>query len=127
MSQTVRVLIADDQPRARRSLKALLATWPQVEVAAEAADGQEAVGLVAEQQPDVVLMDLRMPALDGLAATRIIKERWPGVRVIALTMYADYQAADARAAGADAFLIKGCPPDELMQAILGRGQVDDLK
>jgi|GEM_PF-2053492 len=86
-------LFADDQPRARRSLRALLATWSQVEVIGEAADGQEAVGLVAKHQPDVVLMDLRMPVLDGLAATRIIKERWPGVRVVALTMYADYGAA----------------------------------
>jgi DNA-binding NarL/FixJ family response regulator len=113
----MRVLIADDRSRSRDGLRALLATWPEVEVVGEAADGQEAVRLVEERQPNVVLMDVRMLAMDGLEATRLIKDRWPEVRVVTLTMYASYRA-DALAAGADAFLVKGCPAGELLEAIL---------
>ena len=126
MGLPMRVLIADDRPRSRDGLRALLATvrlsahgeaWPEVEVVGEAADGEEAVRLVEECRPDVVLMDVRMPAMDGLEATRFIKGRWPEVKVIVLTMYATYRA-EALAAGADAFLVKGCPAEELLEAIL---------
>ena len=117
MQHSMRVLIADDRPRSRDGLRALLATWPEVEVVGEAADGQEAVRLVEECRADVVLMDVRMPAMDGLEATRLIKDRWPEVKVVVLTMYATYRA-DALAAGADAFLVKGCPAEELLEAIL---------
>ncbi len=116
MEQRIRLVIADDRPRSRDGLRALLATWPKIEVIGEAADGREAVLLVGEHRPGVVLMDARMPVLDGLEATRLIKSRWPQVRVVVLTMYSAYQK-DAMAAGADAFLIKGCPPEELMRAI----------
>jgi DNA-binding NarL/FixJ family response regulator len=75
------------------------------------------VQLVEECRPDVVLMDARMPVMDGLEATRLIKDRWPGVKVVVLTMYASYRA-DALAAGADAFLVKGCPAGERLGAIL---------
>ena len=109
----MQILIVDDQPRARQSLKALLAVWPQVEEVREAANGQEAVHLVEEAQPDVVLMDARMPEMDGVEATRHIKARWPQVKVIVLSMYADYMA-DALAAGADAFVSKGEPPERLL-------------
>jgi DNA-binding NarL/FixJ family response regulator len=119
MGPQVRVLIADDQPRARHSLRSLLATWSEVEVVGEAADGQAAVELAGLWQPDVVLMDIRMPVLDGLAATQLIKERWPQIRVVILTMYTDHAAAEASAVGADAFLIKGKPADDLLAAILG--------
>jgi len=117
MEQCTRVLIADDRPRSRDGLKALLLTWPEVEVVGEAADGREAVGLVEESHPDVVLMDSRMPVMDGLEATRLIKGNWPEVRVIVLTLYASHRT-DALAAGADAFLVKGCPAEELLEAIL---------
>jgi len=112
----VRVLIADDRSRSRRGLKALLSTHPGIEVVGEAEDGKQALQLVEECRPDAVLMDAKMPAMDGLTATRLIKERWPEVRVVVLTMYGA-RRADAEAAGADAFLVKGCLIDELLGAI----------
>ena len=116
MVKRMQILVVDDQPRARRSLKALLATWPQVEGIREAANGREAVGLVEEYRPDVVLMDARMPEMDGLQATRFIKARWPQVKVIMLSMYADY-LDEALAAGADAFVSKGEPPEKLLTTL----------
>jgi DNA-binding NarL/FixJ family response regulator len=115
--RSVRILIADDQRPTRQGLKALLALWPRVEVVDEAADGQECVALVAESHPDVVLMDMRMPVMDGLEATRRIKSQWPEIKVIGLSMYPTYRA-QAHAAGADAFLLKGCAAEELQAAIV---------
>jgi DNA-binding NarL/FixJ family response regulator len=112
-----RVLIADDRPRSRSGLRAVLDLRPEIVVVGEATDGQEAVRLVEDLQPDVVLMDARMPAMNGVEATQLIKERWPEIRVIVLTLYAGYRA-DALAAGADAFLIKGSPREDLLKAIL---------
>lgn len=117
VERPVRILIADDRPTTRRSLKALLTQFAQVEVVGEAADGQESVDLVAKCKPDVVLMDMQMPVMDGLEATRRIKQQWPEVRVIALTIYTKYRA-QALAAGADAFLLKDGAPDKLADAIL---------
>lgn len=129
MGQRVRVVIADDQSQTRQGLQALLTAaglerpdvlngaWPEIEVVGGAADGWEAVQLVERYQPDVVLMDVRMPGLDGLGATRLIKARWPQVKVIVLTMYADCRA-EALAAGADGVLLKGCPSEALLAAVL---------
>lgn len=110
-------MITDDQQPTRRGLKALLNFAPQIEVVGEAANGQEAVQLVAEYRPDVVLMDMQMPVMDGLQATRLIKSQWPEIKVIALTIYPTYRA-EAFRAGVDAFLLKGCTPEVLQVTIL---------
>ena len=119
MEQQVRVLIADDQGATRQGLRALLSLCPQVAVVGEAIDGREAVNMVAKCQPDVVLMDMQMPVMDGLEATRCIKERWPAVRVIALTMYPGYRVK-AVAVGVDAFLLKGSATEVLQNTILAQ-------
>ncbi len=116
MVEGLQVLIVDDQPRARRSLKALLATCSQVEMAREAVDGRDALASVEERLPDVILMDARMPEMDGLQATRLIKTKWPQVKVIVLSMYAEYMD-EALAAGADAFVSKGAPADRLLATL----------
>jgi DNA-binding NarL/FixJ family response regulator len=114
-----KVLIADDNLRARFGLRALLTLRPGIELVGEAANGLEAVDMVRDRQPDVVLMDTRMPLLDGLQATRQIKDQWPQVRIVTVSMYIAHRA-EAEAAGADAFLLKGCPAEELLAAILDR-------
>jgi DNA-binding NarL/FixJ family response regulator len=119
MKRQVRVLIADDQGPTRQGLRALLSLCPQVEIVAEAIDGRAAVDLVATRQPDVVLMDMQMPVMDGLEATRQIKEQWPEVKVIALTMHPKYRV-EAVAAGIDAFLLKGTSTGALLDIILAQ-------
>jgi DNA-binding NarL/FixJ family response regulator len=118
MTIKTRVLIADDRRRSRSGLRAVLALRPEIEIVGEAVDGEEAVRLVEKYRPDVVLMDARMPVMDGLEATRLIKERWPEIRVVVLTIHPSCRT-DALAAGADVFLVKGCPAGELLAAITG--------
>jgi len=117
MSEPIRILVVDDQPRARQSLKILLATCPQVKEVREAALAREAVRLIQESQPDVVLMDVQMPEMNGLQATRLVKAQWPQVKIIILTLYAEY-AAEAQAAGADAFICKGEPAGKLLTTLI---------
>jgi len=119
IEQPTRVLIADDRPQSRNGLKALLATWSEVEVVGEATNGQEALQLVEECRPEVVLMDAIMPVMDGLEATGLIKDRWPEVKVIVLTIHSSLRA-EALTVGADSFLIKGCPAVDLLKAILNQ-------
>lgn len=119
MIERCRVLIADDNVRARFGLRVLLSLRPEIEVVGEAGDGFEAVDMVRDRRPDVALMDVRMPLLDGLEATQQMKARWPQVRIILTSMVASHRAK-ALAAGADMFLPKGCPTEELLAAILGR-------
>ena len=95
----------------------MLTLYPEVELVGEAADGQEAVRMVRECWPDVVLMDMQMPVLDGVNATKWIKLQWPGVKIVGLTMHGMYED-EAVAAGVDAFLIKGCSAETLITAIL---------
>lgn len=116
MVKTLRILIVDDQRRARKSLKALLATRFQLADTCEAVNGIEAVRCVEECKPDIVLMDAQMPEMDGVEATRIIKEKSPHTPVIMLSMYTEYQAASL-AAGADVFISKGEPPERLLEAL----------
>lgn len=116
MSQPMRVFIADDSPYARTGLRALLATWPEIVVVGEADNGEEALRQVAECMPDVVLMDLHMPVLDGVQATRLLKQRWPAITVIVMTMYASEQSV-ALEAGADTFLVKGGSSKRLLLAL----------
>jgi DNA-binding NarL/FixJ family response regulator len=114
----VRVLIADDHPVFRDGLASLLATQPGVVVVATAADGAEAVALAAEHAPDVVVMDLQMPELNGIEATRRLAETMPGVRVLVFTMgEEDGTVLAAMRAGARGYLVKGASQDEVARAI----------
>ncbi|MEU9607041.1 response regulator transcription factor [Streptomyces sp. NPDC048057] len=116
----IRVLLADDQLLVRAGFRALLDAQRDIEVAGEASDGAEAVRLVGEVRPDVVLMDVRMPVLDGLAATRRITEdgRFEGVKVVILTTFElDEYVFEAIRAGASGFLVKDTEPDELLRAV----------
>lgn len=112
---TVRVAIADDQTLVRAGFRMIVEAQPDMEIAGEAADGQEAIDLVSRERPDVVLMDIRMPNLDGIAATRRVAQQ---TRVVILTTYElDEYVFDALAAGASAFLLKAAPPEDLVRAI----------
>ena len=117
---TIRVIVADDQPLLRTGFKALIAAAPDLEVVGEAGDGREAVRLARAAQADVVLMDIRMPVLDGIAATRLITqdEDLAGVRVLILTTFEiDEYVFEALRAGASGFLGKSAEADELLNAI----------
>ncbi|MGW0713044.1 response regulator [Streptomyces sp. NPDC002643] len=117
---TIRVLLADDQALLRSAFRVLVESEPDMEVVGEASDGAEAVRLAKETRPDIVLMDIRMPGTDGLAATRLISEdpALAQVRVVILTTFEvdDYVVRSLRA-GASGFLGKGSEPDELLNAI----------
>jgi DNA-binding NarL/FixJ family response regulator len=113
-----RLLIADDRARTRRALRAVLATRAGFELIGEAADGEEALAAVERLRPDIIILDIRMPRLDGVTATRQIKARWPHIRVVAHSL-AEELRADALAAGADAFVAKGAPVRELFEALDG--------
>jgi DNA-binding NarL/FixJ family response regulator len=115
---SVRVLIADDQALVRAGFAKLLESEPAVTVVGEAADGREALEAVRRVRPDVVLMDIRMPGLDGLEATRRLSEAGAAARVLILTTFdLDEYVYDALRAGASGFLLKDAPPDELLAAI----------
>ncbi len=117
-TQPIRVLIVDDHAMVRKGLITFLKNKPELQLAGEAADGREAIELVEKLQPDVVLMDLVMPELGGVAATRAIHQRWPHVQVIALTSFQEKQLVqDALQAGAIGYLLKNVSGDELADAI----------
>jgi DNA-binding NarL/FixJ family response regulator len=114
----IKVLLADDHPVVREGLRTMLATVPDIEVVAEASDGLEAIDKVNECHPDVVLMDLRMPNMEGLEATKRIRSQFPSTAVIVLTIYDnDAYIVDAVKAGAVGYLLKDTSRDLLIHAI----------
>jgi DNA-binding NarL/FixJ family response regulator len=113
----IRIILADNRASNRRGLKAILAFESKIVIVGEAADGNEAVQLVEEHQPDLVLMDIHMPKMDGLIATQKIKSTWPDVKIILYSVYPGYQE-EAKLAGADIFLIKGSPAATPAEVIL---------
>jgi len=119
-SSMIRVVLADDQALVRAGFRALLDAQEDIEVVGEAGDGEEAVRLAAELTPDIVFMDIRMPGVDGLSATRMIVavERLAGVRVVILTTFGlDEYVFEAIRSGASGFLVKDTEPKELVQAV----------
>lgn len=120
----LKVLIVDDVAQVRQELGNILPLVGDIEIVGEAADGCEAVRQAEALEPQVILMDLEMPVMDGYEATRQIKARYPSCRVIALSVHA-YEAAQQKAAraGVDGFIVKGAPVETLVQAILERKEI----
>lgn len=118
MGEGYSLIIAEDHTLLREGLKSLLQSIPHLVVAGEASDGQMVVELCERQQPDLVLMDLSMPLMDGVQATRLIKKKHPGVRVLVLTVHGagEYVYA-ALAAGADGYVLKDASNDEFILAV----------
>ena len=114
----IRAVIADDSPHALAALRALLATWPACEVVGQAVTGHAALALIEQQRPDLALLDVKMPVPDGLAATRLIKTRWPSVKVVLLSIDEAYRT-EAGAAGADAFIGKALAAERLLPTLGG--------
>ena len=119
MTPPIGVLIADDQPMVRAGLRMILELEPDIDIVGEAADGEEAVSLAAQTAPDVILMDVRMPHLDGLEATRrIVRGREDGPRVLILTTFdLDAYVYEALQSGASGFVLKDIQPEKLVDAI----------
>jgi DNA-binding NarL/FixJ family response regulator len=118
MKQIIKILLVDDQALFREGLRILLTSQPDFDVVAEAANGEEALRQAAIHRPDVVLMDLRMPVLDGVAATRRMHELYPACRVIALTTFdEDEYIFEGLRAGAFGYLLKDVPSQKLFEAI----------
>ncbi len=116
----MKVLICDDQAIVRDGLEMLLKLEPDIEVIGTATDGAAAVDMVASKNPEIVLMDLKMPIMNGVEATRRIKAKYPDVRVLVLTTYADDEwVFDAIRAGAAGYLLKDTPRDDVVKAIRG--------
>jgi len=116
--ETIRILIADDHQLFRDGLKALILSAPETEVVAEAATGDETVTLAAEHRPDVILMDIQMPGLNGIEATRKIVEANPEVGILMVTMFDDdHNVFAAMRAGARGYVLKGARHDEMLRAI----------
>jgi len=121
----IRVLICDDQEMVCEGLRAILKSAPGIEVVGVAHDGAQALDLVSQAQPNLVLMDLKMPAMNGIQATRLLHERYPQVRVLVLTTYdADEWVFDAIRSGAAGYLLKDTPREALIAAVKGTVEGD---
>jgi two-component system response regulator NreC len=126
MSNRIRVLIADDHTIVRSGLRLLLEAEPDIDVVGEALEGQQALNLVEKHLPDIVLMDIAMPGMDGLEATRRIVAGWPQVKVLVLTMHrSDEYFFEMIKAGASGYILKGAETSDLINAVrvVGRGEV----
>lgn len=112
------ILIVDDHPTLREGLRSLLSSQPDFDIVGEAADGQEAIDSVARHHPDLVLMDISMPRMDGIAATREIKRKWPETKILAFTVHntPEYITATLNA-GADGYILKDSTRDKLISSI----------
>lgn len=114
----IKVLIADDQELIRESLKIILNSKPDIEVTDAVADGLEVIRSVRENRPDIILLDIRMPRLDGVSCTKIIKEGYPDIKIIILTTFDDDEYVfNALKYGASGYLLKGISMDSLVEAI----------
>ncbi|MCP8969617.1 response regulator [Ectobacillus ponti] len=114
----IRVLIADDHHMVRRGLAFFLGTQPDITIVGEAADGKQAVQLAGELVPDMILMDLVMPGMDGIQATKLIKQQHPGIKIMMLTSFSDQEhVIPALEAGASGYQLKDIEPDELARCI----------
>lgn len=118
LSKSIRVMLVDDHTMVRRGLATFLKVYPDLELAGEAGSGEEAIQLCAQALPDVILMDLMMPDMDGATATRLIRQKHPQVQVIALTSFIEQETVqNALQAGAIGYLLKDVSADELARAI----------
>jgi two-component system response regulator NreC len=119
MDKKNRILIADDNPVLREELKSVLSPIPILDIVGEAADGLEAINLVEGLHPDLVLMDLSMPRMGGIDATREIKKKWPVTKILVFTIHnsTEYQTA-ALEAGANGYILKDSSRAELIQSIM---------
>lgn len=118
MSDVIRVMVVDDQVLMRGALEHFVAAADDLELVGTAGDGAEAVRLVGTLMPDVVLMDLQMPEMDGVEATAVISERWPEVRVLAITTFSsEHYLVPALQAGVQGYIAKDSRPDEVMEGI----------
>jgi DNA-binding NarL/FixJ family response regulator len=118
MNQKIRILIVDDNLSFCRGMQALIKIQPDMQEIGIATRGRKAVEMVETLKPDLVLLDGQMPDLDGITVARKIKSRWPKVKVLLLTMYANYRTKSINA-GADAFMTKGLPPEHILALIRG--------
>jgi DNA-binding NarL/FixJ family response regulator len=118
VERTIRILIADDHGVVREGLRAVLGPEPDMEVVGEAATGKDVVELAAELRPDVILMDIQMPGMNGIEATRRILEATPEVGVVVLTMFEDDDSVfSAMRAGARGYVLKGAPPSQILKVL----------
>ncbi len=120
----IRIMIVDDQDVVRRGLSLFFTSFEELELVAEAANGVEAIQLCDEILPDVILMDVMMPKMDGIAATKIIREKHPNIQVIALTSaYEDASVRQMLEAGALGYLLKNASVDDLAKSVIAAGKV----
>jgi len=119
IEKTIRLLICDDQAIVCEGLRAILTPIPQIELVGIANNGADAIDLTRVKQPDLVLMDLKMPKMNGIQATKIIREQFPNIRILVLTTFdADEWVIDAIRNGASGYLLKDAPQEELVKAII---------